>query len=304
MKRRIAALAGGAALAAAALAPTAAHAGSTTATHTTATACDIWLGSVTAAGAHHSVDAYATTPPTVKQTGTPGIYKPGQIRLSARQISEPAPEGNDYYGYVVGGDTLYSSYYNATGGPAQLRKVGSGWAKFTAIESAEYESPDSQPKKIYRRAFYGLRSDGVLFRWRTDDGTFRANGSYPGFASVKSMALIAKTATYDTFLANTRSGGLYTIRIPSASPMKPVVTAIRTKTWQGFEVLSAMACGKNSTLLMGIDKDAKTAYLYAVSHANGAATVIQSRGRVPGTFDDPVYFRWTVIPVYDDANGG
>jgi hypothetical protein len=117
------------------------------------------------------------------------------------------------------------------------------------------------------------------------------------------MTLIAKKPTYDTFLANTRGGALYTIRIPSASPLKPIVTSVRTRTWQGFETLSAMACGKNGTLLLAIDKDAKAAYLYAVGHANGTATVIQSWGLVPGTFDDPAYFRWVPISLFDVANG-
>jgi hypothetical protein len=35
--------------------------------------------------------------------------------------------------------------------------------------------------------------------------------------------------------------------------------------------------------------------LYAVGHANGTATVIQSIGKVPGTFNDPVYFRFAPI---------
>jgi hypothetical protein len=85
--------------------------------------------------------------------------------------------------------------------------------------------------------------------------------------------------------------------------MKPIVTPVRTRTWQGFETLSAMACGKNGTLLLGIDKDSKTANLYAVGHANGLSTVIQSRGVVPGTFDDPVYFRWAPDALFDVANG-
>jgi hypothetical protein len=85
--------------------------------------------------------------------------------------------------------------------------------------------------------------------------------------------------------------------------MKPIVTPVRTRTWQGFETLSAMACGKNGTLLLGIDKDTKTANLYAVGHANGLSTVIQSRGVVPGTFDDPVYFRWAPDSLLDVANG-
>jgi hypothetical protein len=64
-----------------------------------------------------------------------------------------------------------------------------------------------------------------------------------------------------------------------------------------------MGCGQYGTLLLGIDKDTKKGYLYAVGHANGLSTVIQSRGQVPGTFDDPVDFRWVPIPVYDVANG-
>jgi hypothetical protein len=32
------------------------------------------------------------------------------------------------------------------------------------------------------------------------------------------------------------------------------------------------------------------AYLYAVSHTNGTATVIKGLGKVPGTYKDPVYY--------------
>ena len=74
--------------------------------------------------------------------------------------------------------------------------------------------------------------------------------------------------------------------------MKPVVKLVRRSTWQGFEAMLANWCGRNGTLLLGIDKDTKTGYLYAVGHANGLATVIQSRGKVPLTLNDPVYFRF------------
>jgi hypothetical protein len=33
-----------------------------------------------------------------------------------------------------------------------------------------------------------------------------------------------------------------------------------------------------------------SAYLYAMSHANGPSTVIQSLGKLPGTYTDPIYF--------------
>jgi hypothetical protein len=45
-------------------------------------------------------------------------------------------------------------------------------------------------------------------------------------------------------------------------------------------------------LLLGIDKDTRTGYLYAVSHANGTATVIKGLGKVPTTFTDKTYFRY------------
>jgi hypothetical protein len=62
-----------------------------------------------------------------------------------------------------------------------------------------------------------------------------------------------------------------------------------------------MACGQNGTR---IDSDTRQAFLYSVGHANGPATPIRSQGRVHGTFDDPVYFRWAPIAEYDTANGG
>jgi hypothetical protein len=43
------------------------------------------------------------------------VYKPGQIRLSARQTIEPNIAGTDRSGYVVSGDTLYWSFYSVDG---------------------------------------------------------------------------------------------------------------------------------------------------------------------------------------------
>ncbi|WP_350279503.1 hypothetical protein [Kribbella sp. HUAS MG21] len=271
-----------------------------------AQACFVWHGGVTAAGGHRFSDPTATTPPQVPDDWTTGgVYKPGQVRLSARQTIEPNISGTDRYGYVVIGDALYHSAYlgyddGSTDGPTTLTRIGGGWSPFRFLESVEYLSPDL---KTYRATAYALRTDGVLFRWDTSGKGWRAGGSYAGFSAVKTMALIAKTPTYDTFLANTRGGALYTIRIPAASPMKPVVKPVRTRTWQVFEELSAMGCGRYGTLLLGIDKDTKKGYLYAVGHANGLSTVIQGRGQVPGTYDDPVNFRWVPVADYDIANG-
>jgi hypothetical protein len=200
------------------------------------------------------------------------------------------------YGYVIVGDSLYQAVYSAHGDgivnnpPAGLRRIGGGWGAFTMVEEAEYQGPTQGG--ISRWNVYGLRSDGVLFRWSVSSkGVWRSTGSTAGFSSVKSMALVSKSATYDTFVANTRGGALYTIRIPTGSPMKPVVKQVRTRTWQGFETLLTQKCGVYGTILLGIDKDTDSAYLYAVGRFTGTSTVIQSLGKVPATFADNVYAR-------------
>ncbi len=116
-------------------------------------------------------------------------------------------------GHVVLGDALYLSYYLARDGEVvqpTLKRIGGGWSTFKALEVSDYGPPD-------RATAYGLRGDGVLFRWSITNGVWRAKTSYPGFAAVKAMTLISQTSTYDTFLANTRGGGLYTIHIPTTA---------------------------------------------------------------------------------------
>jgi hypothetical protein len=86
--------------------------------------------------------------------------------------------------------------------------------------------------------------------------------------------------------------------------------------WKNFTALevSHFAQGKTShwmayglrndgTVLLGIDKDTGSGYLYAVGHANGTATVINSLGKVNGTFPDPVYLRWGIVFNLDQLNG-
>jgi hypothetical protein len=286
-----------AALLTAGLLPGAADAVTTTGSNAGAGKCTMALGSVSPGGDHRSQLLTATSPPTRADNHVvaPGLYH-DQVRLSGSMLASPDPGGVDVSGHVVIGATLAYSAYTLVMGrevdpdSVRLDRVGGGWGGFVAFDESRYE--DFEGNFAGRTTAYGLRGDGVLFRWATTSAGWRSAGSSPGFASVKSMALISKTPTYDTFLANTRGGALYTIHIPTTSPMKPVVKPVRTRTWQGFEFLIAQKCGLQSTLLLGIDKDTQSAYLYAVGHANGTATVIQGLGKVPGTFNDPVYFRW------------
>ncbi|TCC35216.1 hypothetical protein E0H50_13855 [Kribbella sindirgiensis] len=222
------------------------------------------------------------------------MYAPGQIRVSASMnVLDDGFGGVNVFGYVIGGSTLYASGYHATNGVhdgAPLAPIGGGWGSFVSLEEADYQGPTQT--HITRRNTYALRNDGTLFRWTLVNGAWRYRASAPGFAAVKTMALVSKSATYDTFVATTRGGALYTIHVPTSTPMKPVVKRVRSSTWQGFETLLAQKCGVYGTFLVGIDHDTNSAYAYAVGRFNGASTVIQGLGKIPGTFPDALYFRW------------
>ncbi|WP_329000799.1 hypothetical protein OHA18_41005 [Kribbella sp. NBC_00709] len=277
--------------------------GEALAADTTATAgCKIEPGSVTAGGDHTDRVITAGSPATVQEKPRyPDIYPDGRPRLSTLIGDEPVTPspGRGYYGHAVIGSGLYDSFYIVTEAgevdPMQHlnERVGGGWGDTTFLETSYPHDPD--PWALTNH--YSLRSNGILTAWDDKGGFGWTNArSAGGFAAVKTMALISQTATYDTFLANTRGGALYTIRLPLTAPLKPIVKKVRDSTWQGFESLIAEKCGQYGTLLLGIDKDTQSGYLYAVGHANGTATVIQGLGKVPATFPDPVYFRHVSEP--------
>ncbi|TCM41724.1 hypothetical protein EV648_11198 [Kribbella sp. VKM Ac-2568] len=261
-------------------------------------ACKVSPGAVTAGGDHRGFTITATKPiAATEHQRHPDIYPDGLARLSGYMVVDPTVQqgyGERVYGWVVLGSSMYGSSYFTDGNgklaPDTVERwlVGGGWGNFVAFETSTWIRPDH----TVRTNQYGLRSDGVLFRWSDIDlRGWTAKASYPGFSAVKAMALISQTATYDTFLATTKGGALYTVRIPISSPMKPVVKVVRRSTWQALDSLVIERCGPTGTLLLGIDKDTKAGYLYAVGHAKGTATVIQSLGKVPTTLDDPIYFR-------------
>ncbi|MET9270215.1 hypothetical protein [Kribbella sp. NPDC003557] len=270
------------------LAGTATAHASGTATQRTAATCDVALSSFGPEG-----------------DPTTGL---GPVRLASTSTQLGNGYGLDLSGYAVSGDRAYYWYYSLTneaevdpGLPRGSQPVGSGWSAYKALEVSQFAAKGATA----RNTAYGLSGDGTLRRWSFDINVpwrFKATGSAPGFASVKSMALISKTATYDTFLANTRGGALYTIRIPASSPMKPIVRPVRTRTWQGFEKLVATKCGQYGTFLVGIDFDTRTASQYAVGHTNGTSTVILGLGRRSGSFPARAYYRWATNP-YEPLNG-
>ncbi|MEU8223227.1 hypothetical protein [Kribbella sp. NPDC048915] len=268
------------------LALTAPATATTTETTATAAACSINVGSVTAAGDIANTAVTAGSPITVKRSKGPHMFAPGVAKVATTWTTTVGVAGDTTtYGSVILNATLYDGAYGyrSTGEPfTELTSRGGGYNGYKAIEQSFYWG------KTNRGAEYRLRGDGVLYRYVPDTRTM---SRWPGYSAVKTMALISETATYDTFLANTYGGALYTIRIPVTG--QPVVKKVRTRTWQGFEYLVAEKCGVQSTLLVGVDKDAKAAYLYAVGHANGATTLIQGLGKIPGEFADPVHYLHT-----------
>ena len=285
----------GTALLAAVLTPGSAQADAGRATAT----CGLTLGAVTSAGDHKFQRITATSPVTTTKpaVGPAGLFPVDQVRLAGAvgQQLDP-PSGLARSGYVTIVNELYGFDYVVDQTTGQLDpdsvkqwRVGGGWTpEYTYFEESRYSDPGYS-----RTNTYALQG-GVIWRWTVDKLAWRSKAAYQGFSAVKTMTLISQTRTYDTFLASTRGGALYTIRIPVTGT--PVVKKVRTATWQGFETLIAERCGSQSTLLLGIDKDTRTAYLYAVSHANGAATVIKGLGQVDTEFADKTYFRF-----YGDA---
>jgi hypothetical protein len=93
--------------------------------------------------------------------------------------------------------------------PAKYTKVGAERVRFTGIEVASLYSG----QMLAWQTAYGLDNDTLLFgRSARLGGGRRAFGH--GFAGGRSFALISRTATYDTSVANLRGCGLYTIHLP------------------------------------------------------------------------------------------
>jgi hypothetical protein len=262
--------------------------------------CQMVVGSTTSGGDLILRGLYGVVPPGASTStwGGKDLLPDNQIRVAggiglqvnAAQTAESRRQ------YVVLGSTLNLLTYDVKGfsgevDPASVKRtpVGGGWGEARYLENSRYNVGN----KLVRNSAYAVIGDNIL-RWSVDGTSFTRKSTYAGFSAVKTMALISQTASYDTFLANTRAGALYTIRIPVTG--KPVVKVVRRSTWQGFEALVANHCHGNGTVLLGVDKETGAPYLYTLSHANGTATVITALGKVPRTFAEVAYSRF-----YDDT---
>jgi hypothetical protein len=280
---------------------------STASTTSGSAVCSMRLGSVTPGGDHTQQTITATPSAGARQVGPKDLYPDGKARLptSVRWYPE-IPAGEQRTGLAVVGVQMYGTSYLTDGTgtalePGTLKQtlIGGGWDDLhTYVELSRSVAGGIDRSNVY--SLINQFTDGLIARWTVTPSGWKYYTTFGGFKAVKTMTLIGQGSTYDTFLATTNGGALYTVRIPTGSG-KPVVTKVRTSTWQGFETLIAEKCGNYGTLLLGIDKDTGAGYLYAVGHANGAATVIKGLGKVPTTFPaTDSYFRYytagTVLP--------
>ncbi|WUJ71614.1 hypothetical protein OG809_41835 [Kribbella soli] len=278
-----------------------APAGAAPATATSQSAvCSMRLGSITPGGDHTMQTITATPSASARKVGPKDLYPDGQARLpTAIRTSYQAWDGLEQRtGLVVLGVRMYSTSYFAdpTGSaivPGTLKQtlIGGGWDDLHKYVELSHAAPGGQERSnVY--SLINQFTDGLIARWTVTPSGWKYYTTFGGFSAVKTMVLIGQGSTYDTFLAITNGGALYTVRIPTGAG-KPVVTKVRTSTWQSFETLIAEKCGNSGTLLLGIDKNTGAGYLYAVGHANGAATVIKGLGKVPTTFPaTDSYFRY------------
>lgn len=266
-------------------------------------ACTMTVGSVTSGGDIGYSNITAGSPSTAQQGVGVHMFTPGITKMSTSwTYHRKQPSGHLTSGEVLLNTTLYSAWYGVDADGKAVIGMSNAGKNFGGYTYAEQTSYLTTGRADY---IYRLRADGVLYRFERHwtSHPYDTVTRFNGFAAVKTMALISETKAHDTFLANTRGGALYTIRIPRAAGAQPIVTKIRTSTWQTFESLVAERCGSQSTLLTAIDKDTGAAYLYAVGHAKGASTLIKGLGKVPGTYKDPVYYlrtTSTVPPLYGD----
>jgi hypothetical protein len=266
-----------------------------TASTTAVPFCQMGLASTTSGGDVILRGLYGVVPPgaSTSSWGGKNLLPDNQVRLTSGLGTQTnaAQTGESRRQYVVLGSTLSLLSYKVNGFEDQvdrstlkLTTIGSGWGDARYLESSRF----NRGTTLVRHNVYAVIGDNLVSWNVSGDTAFSRKATYTGFSAVKTMTLISQTATYDTFLANTRLGALYTIRIPVSG--KPVVKVVRRSTWQGFEALVADNCG-TKTIVLGVDKETGAPYLYEFGHANGTATVIRALGKVPRTFAEVAYAR-------------
>jgi len=178
-----------------------------------AAACTMTVGSITSGGDIGAWTITASSPVTAQPSTGVHVFTPGIAKLSSTWTSRNQSNGYKLTsGEVLLNDSIYSAWYGTDPDGKLVVGMGNGqkgFGQYLVTESSTYRQGGSLD------ATYRLRGDGVLYRWahRWDGNPTSVVTRFTGYSAVKTMALISETATYDTFLANTHGGALYTIRI-------------------------------------------------------------------------------------------
>ncbi|MEV6410325.1 hypothetical protein [Kribbella sp. NPDC051718] len=245
--------------------------------------CFSAVGWVKADGAVGSVDVIAGNPPKVKPLVDFKFF--GAKASGSWYLAQNASATQlYYYGVFIQAGNLYrhTTYINQDTGAVtpKIAKVSGGWASFKTIATSNYSI--AAPRHSY---IYGLNANGKLYRYSQVGTAVKSLGNFAGFASFKALTVVSETPTYDTLLMTTTGGALYTVRIPVAASTKPVLKQVRKTGFAAYEAFTAHTCGvRGGSLIVGVDHDTDSAYLWAFSKFNGAATATTAYGKVPGTF--------------------
>ncbi len=262
---------------------------------TAAGACQVDVGAVTAAGQNGGYEITATKPVTASDYPA---FKMFGIRASSTWFAWAGSGTTKYYsGLVLVSGSLYATaelYKTPTSLPVvSSKRLGTGWSSFTSLASSRYVNAENVAERMF---LYGLNTNGTLYRYSINGttGPVSAAGSAAGYRSFKSITTIAETATYDTLLGVTKTGGIYTIHLPKTQQLKGTLKAVRTTGFGAYHQLVAERCGNNGgTLLTGFNNTANTATVYALSKANGSKTIVNTIGSVALPQNGTVHMRYT-----------
>jgi hypothetical protein len=238
-------------------------------------ACRVFVGGVDATGEYSGTAIDATRPLTASGPAPEQLFP---VRASATWYYNYTPGSTKawYTAFVLQGSNLYlakATYILDAPAVASSQKVGTGWAGFSTIATSNYVQGPKAHKFLY-----GLHGNGSLYRYDVTTGKVKALGSAPGYSGFKAITVIAETAGYDTLLATTKAGALWTIHIPVTTPFKATLKLVRSTGFKAYDQLVADRCGASSTLLAGLTKAGNKATVYAMSHANGSKTVLNNLG--------------------------
>ncbi len=259
-----------------------------------AAACDVLIGATTATGMNGGYAVTATKPVGVEELAP---YKLFGVRASSSWYYwEPSESVNYFAGFVLQSGNLYAAaetYKNNSNTPVvSAKKLGTGYGGFSTITSANYYEPTTGRGRMN---LYGLHTNGSLYRYsvKGPTGPVATYGNAPGYSSFKAITVISATATYDTLLATTKQGALWTIHVPTAVPLKATLKAVRSTGFASYNQLVAQRCGASSTLLTGFNNATNTATVYAMSKAVGSKTVINTIGSFAASQDATVHYLYT-----------